>query len=379
MDSAALSADLRERMIRPFRRKSPAKQKGFAFASLTGIAICLTFYPCPALHANTGRSTFVVSSATRVILPPDFHWKQPERRYTEGHGARLDLYSRSFRPGDAIYAEVRLPAGVTQSRLSLDGEELPLTRTSWGYRTFFAVPSNFRARHMELRWTVPELKLEKFLALRPESVNFPVSTTYRKLPPKRPAAKTPPAEETKKRQEQDRKRNEEFERMIAEQRSIKARVFALRSRDRVESALSHPRDHHHITSPIFVRRVQVFYRMEKGRKNETGRSTILHNGVDLRGVTGAPIFAMLDGQVVLAQRMHYEGNYTVLDHGNGMFTGYMHQSRYNVTPGQNVKAGDKIGEVGTTGFSTGPHLHVSLTIRGVAADPLSLLTLPVRK
>lgn len=333
------------------------------------------------LLANTGRSIFIVSKATRVILPPDFKWKQPERRFSEGQGARMDLFSRGFRPGDVVYAEVRLPAGVNQSRLTLDGEELPLTRTSWGYRTLFAVPSNFRARHMELKWVVPDLKLEKYLALRPESVKFPVSTSYRRLSsPKHPAvAKPATTEEEKKRQEQERKRNEDFARMIAEQRSIKARVFALRSRDRVEPVLSHPRDRHHITSPIFVRRVQVFYRLEKGRRNETGRSTILHNGVDLRGASGAPIFAMLDGQVVLAQKMHYEGNYTVLDHGNGVFTGYMHQSKFHVTPGQTVRAGDLIGEVGTTGFSTGPHLHASLTIRGVAADPLSLLTLPIRK
>lgn len=274
--------------------------------------------------------------------------------------------------GDAVYAEIRLPERARTSYLRLDGVTLPLTKTSFGYRTLFAIPSNFMARHMELQWTVPELQITKYLALRPTSVTWPVTKNYRRV--HRGPGRKPAPDEERRRQE----RQVEIERQIAAERLIKAAAFSTRSADRIGISISHPCDIHYITSSIFVRRIQISYTIEKKKRKELGRHTVIHNGVDLRGRVGAPIFAMLDGRVVLAQRMHYEGNYTVLDHGNGVFTGYMHQSKIHVRAGQDVRAGDFIGEIGSTGFSTGPHLHATLTIRGVMADPLSVLVLPIR-
>lgn len=336
------------------------------------VSLLLLFVFVSPLLARSERRIYVVSSATRIHLPRDFKWQQPERRYAEAEGARLDLYSRGFKVGDAVYAEIRLPEKARASYLRLDGVTLPLTKTSFGYRTLFAIPSNFMAQHMELQWTVPELQITKYLALRPTSVTWPVTKNYRRVHGG-PGRKLTPEEE-RRRQE----RQAEFERKIAAERRIKAAAFSSRSADRIGLSISHPRDMHYITSSIFVRRMQISYTIEKKKRKELGRRTIIHNGVDLRGKVGAPIFAMLDGRVVLAQRMHYEGNYTVLDHGNGVFTGYMHQSKIHVRAGQDVRAGDFIGEVGSTGFSTGPHLHATLTIRGVVADPLSLLVLPIR-
>jgi murein DD-endopeptidase MepM/ murein hydrolase activator NlpD len=330
----------------------------FAFASIS--------------EARSERNVYIVASTTRIHLPRDYQWQQPERRYAEAGGARLDLYSRSFQAGDAVYAEIRLPEKAGTSFLMLDGVTLPLTKTSFGYRTFFAIPSNFMAKHMELQWTVPELKSTRYLALRPRSTTWPVSKYYRRVD-------TQASRKLTEREEQRLKEKQAaFERKIAEERRIKAAAFALRSPDLIGTSISHPRDMHYITSSIFVRRMQILYTIENNRRKELGRYTIIHNGVDLGGRIGSPIFAMLDGRVVLAQHMHYEGNYTVIDHGNGIFTGYMHQSKIHVRPGQVVRAGDFIGEVGSTGFSTGPHLHATLTIRGVVADPLSLLVLPIR-
>ncbi len=93
----------------------------------------------------------------------------------------------------------------------------------------------------------------------------------------------------------------------------------------------------------------------------------------------SPVFSMADGKIVLAMKMFYEGNLVAVDHGNKVFTYYMHMDSMAVKEGDIVKAGDLVGRVGSTGTSTGPHLHVALSIRGVHVHPLSLLSLPVSR
>ena len=88
---------------------------------------------------------------------------------------------------------------------------------------------------------------------------------------------------------------------------------------------------------------------------------------------------MADGVVVLSHLMFFEGNMVVVDHGNRVFSYYMHMDSRGVAVGDRVMAGQKIGTVGSTGTSTGPHLHVALSIRGVHVDPMSLLWLPVTR
>jgi murein DD-endopeptidase MepM/ murein hydrolase activator NlpD len=95
-----------------------------------------------------------------------------------------------------------------------------------------------------------------------------------------------------------------------------------------------------------------------------------HYGVDLAAPTGTPILAPADGLVVLAQpRMHFEGGLTLVDHGQGLVSMYLHQSRLDVSAGQRVKQGQTIGAVGATGRATGPHLCWRMTWRGRHMDP----------
>jgi murein DD-endopeptidase MepM/ murein hydrolase activator NlpD len=74
--------------------------------------------------------------------------------------------------------------------------------------------------------------------------------------------------------------------------------------------------------------------------------------------------------VVLAEPLFVRGNAVVLDHGRGVFTGYWHLQKLEVKAGDRVVAGQMLGEVGSTGLSTGPHLHWEMRVRGVAVDPL---------
>lgn len=94
-----------------------------------------------------------------------------------------------------------------------------------------------------------------------------------------------------------------------------------------------------------------------------------HKGNDYAAPVGTPTYAADDGTVTIAGWSDSAGNWVVIDHGNGLVTKYMHHSRIVVSQGQAVKKGQKIGEVGSTGQSTGPHLHFQVELNGVAVNP----------
>jgi murein DD-endopeptidase MepM/ murein hydrolase activator NlpD len=102
----------------------------------------------------------------------------------------------------------------------------------------------------------------------------------------------------------------------------------------------------------------------------------MHTGVDMRASSGDPIHACRAGVVVIAGSQGGYGNTVVIDHGGGMATLYAHQSRIAVSVGQIVNAGDVIGYVGSTGMSTGPHLHFEVRLSGNPVDPVPYLPLP---
>lgn len=95
-----------------------------------------------------------------------------------------------------------------------------------------------------------------------------------------------------------------------------------------------------------------------------------HKGVDLAAPTGTPIYATADGVVEKAEWFSGYGLYVQLDHGAALETRYGHMSRLNVASGQRVRKGDVIGYVGSTGRSTGPHLHYEVRIAGEAMNPI---------
>ncbi|MDQ3147282.1 MAG: M23 family metallopeptidase, partial [Actinomycetota bacterium] len=99
----------------------------------------------------------------------------------------------------------------------------------------------------------------------------------------------------------------------------------------------------------------------------------LHAGMDFGAPSGTVIFAAGDGVVVAAGRRGGYGNAVIIDHGNGLATLYGHQRLFIVKEGQRVRKGDAIGEVGSTGNSTGPHLHFEVRRLGAPVDPLAYL------
>jgi murein DD-endopeptidase MepM/ murein hydrolase activator NlpD len=94
-----------------------------------------------------------------------------------------------------------------------------------------------------------------------------------------------------------------------------------------------------------------------------------HAGLDLRGAMGTPIHVAADGTVKLAEQFSLHGGTVAVDHGQGLESMYLHMSQIAAKSGERVKAGDVIGYVGSTGRSTGPHLHWTLYANGEPIDP----------
>ncbi|MGE3704553.1 MAG: M23 family metallopeptidase [Vicinamibacterales bacterium] len=114
-----------------------------------------------------------------------------------------------------------------------------------------------------------------------------------------------------------------------------------------------------------------------GRRSDpiTGKPDF-HEGLDISTDKGNPVIATADGTVATAAYSGDYGNLVVLEHDFGLTTRYGHLSRFNVKPGQQVKRGDVIGYVGSTGRSTGAHLHYEVLAGGKLINPLQLLTQP---
>ena len=149
-----------------------------------------------------------------------------------------------------------------------------------------------------------------------------------------------------------------------EARAIEAAVLAEAAPD----AADPPRWSEPFVLPVEGRATSGFAR---ARRYAPGGPVSFHEGEDIAAPTGTPIVATNDGVVVVAGTYPIKGGLTIIDHGAGVTSRYYHQSRIDVAVGQVVGRGDPIGAVGSTGLSTGPHLHWEMRIDDVATNPLA--------
>jgi murein DD-endopeptidase MepM/ murein hydrolase activator NlpD len=106
-----------------------------------------------------------------------------------------------------------------------------------------------------------------------------------------------------------------------------------------------------------------------------GRGSEFHKGIDWKGNVGDTVRCTGDGEIVNADWDKGYGKCVTIKHTNGIECLYGHLSEFNVTSGQKVKAGDVIGFIGSTGRSTGPHLHYEIRVNGIDINPHYFLTL----
>jgi len=305
----------------------------------------------------------------QIKLPRGYRLPSAQQLKFRGRDVIVDLFSEEFSRGMAVYAEIYGDSAAEKEflveRFSYDGRSVFLSKRSWGYRCVFGVDPGAGAGTKKITIVY---SLEG--AARSESFAVPIAEKIYLFRPE--------PLDLGKYSDVDYKPTPEETAFINRCSEKKTKVFGLTDRDRLGSLLSHPRDQHYITSPFWSKRLIMRYRKKNGRRIRFKDKLNIHKGVDLRGSTGDPVYCMAGGKVVIAEPMYYEGKFIVVDHGNRIFSYYMHLNDVKVEEGDAVQAGDLIGHVGSTGLSTASHLHVSVVMQGIYVDPLSFLALPVR-
>lgn len=124
-----------------------------------------------------------------------------------------------------------------------------------------------------------------------------------------------------------------------------------------------------LRAPITGRRSDSF----GFRRYYNGEPRSPHSGMDIAGDAGEPVQAPTAGRVARTGDYFFNGKTVMLDHGHGFVTLYCHLSRIDVAEGDAIESGDQLGTVGATGRATGPHLHFSAYLSGIAVDPALLL------
>ncbi len=184
-------------------------------------------------------------------------------------------------------------------------------------------------------------------------------------------------EERRRREEEERLRREEEERRLAEQRAAEAAAAAAANKNNTSKSY----DKDAINSVVLTEETDPYkmiwplpgdhrtYSKFGYRKAPTKGASTYHQGWDIGGEFGAPIVATLAGTAETVSYNSSAGNYVRINHGNGLVTVYCHMSKQLVTQGEHVMQGQTIGLIGSTGVSTGPHLHFGVKVNDVYVDP----------
>ena len=156
---------------------------------------------------------------------------------------------------------------------------------------------------------------------------------------------------------------QEVQARIAEESATKLKVF--------KSSVPERRWQGAFTAPSNTRYTSSF----GVRRTYNGKTQSVHQGLDYSAAIGTEIRAANAGRVVLAEKMYFEGGFIVIDHGESIFTLYMHLSEFLVKGGDTVEKGAPLAKSGASGRVTGPHLHFAVRWQGLYLEPSTLLRL----
>ena len=322
---------------------------------------------------------------TVILTAKGFRYQRAKQKLFRTKGYILKIYAREFAQGNLLYIEIKPrkeeEAFYKAPQIFFNEKKVPASSTSWGYRAFVGIsPDETIGKHsLRIKADVTSLSSlssmssiysgpythEETHFLWIKKTKFPVS--HRKIY----------ISDSQK----------EAAEGLSPKQKMNIRRFSLQKKHAfnrytkkilIKNRLAHPRNKHFVTSPFWSTRYLARYRKKNGKVIQIRPRKRVHQGLDLRARKGDSVFAVADGKVVLSEKMHYEGNFVLIDHGLGIFSGYMHLSKRYVHEGNTIQAGQQIGEAGATGAASGSHLHLLLYVRQTPVDPLSLLALPVR-
>jgi hypothetical protein len=266
-------------------------------------------------------------------------------------GAKVEIIAPALEPGQILLAGMVQTSGTRRILIAFKGAVFELKGKEEGGSGFALVGLD-----LGLKPGPYDLKMSAFLANgRVEELKCPLSVQDRQFPVKRLRVKqefvTPPPQ---------------VEERIRREAELLQMVYSLNTEKWLGNG-AFERPHPGQSAGNFGER-RIY--------NGVPRSS--HSGLDIAAPYGSPVWASNSGRVVLARDLYFSGKTVILDHGQGVFSICCHFSELKVSRGQKVNKGDIIGLVGTTGRSTGPHLHWAVRIRGSRVDPEALLglTLP---
>lgn len=262
----------------------------------------------------------------------------------------ISMIARRFAQGEVILVKLKEKSPVRRISVIWTGKEYEVAKYDDGYISIIPV-------HPEFKDTQGEVKITYWKGFRKFKETYSVSI-----------------EKTAFKEYGNITLNKKF---TENKYSKKTLDFIHKCTLYKQKAFSHLRELYlkgNFVFPVKSKKVNSNFYARRTYNNVKGSP---HRGVDLSGKKDDPIFAIQDGKVELARKMYFEGNLTIINHGNDIFSLYMHQSKTMVKEGDVVKKGDLIGKIGSTGMSSGPHLHLSLKVKDVYVDPMSLISLNV--
>lgn len=272
-------------------------------------------------------------SDTILIAPPAERWAQLQSRPAAATGRQLSA------------ADARTAAEVHLANLARDLRRLETAQS----RTLNAIEVAYDGRARRIRGVLDELGVHPHRAVRvaANSARTSAASGGPFLPWTRPP-------------------DDPFVRQVHRIRATKSALHAL-EREIEAIPVRRPTAGESEVTSGFGMRLDPFL-----------RQPAMHTGIDFRGEMGDPVFATAGGKVVVAERNGGYGIMAEVDHGNGLATRYAHLSAVTVRAGDRVAAGDPIGRIGSTGRSTGPHLHYEVRLEGEIADPQRFLRAGLR-
>lgn len=255
---------------------------------------------------------------------------------------QLEVAHRA-RAGDPLGVSLRISdngAAITSVSVTAGGEPVRLHETADGYKAVVATPFGVEESRLDVSADIVDefgrhVTSTAGIVLDP----LPVSVEQLRIPSSVLAAVTPEAQ--------------------ALERQLMSEAVAVGG--------GPPRWEEPFVMPVTGTETSGF---ADARRYVEGGPVSYHNGLDLAAPAGTPVHATNDGVVAVAGQYAVKGGWVMIDHGFGVYSHYFHMSRVDVEPGQSVKRGDVLGLVGSTGLSTGPHLHWEMRLDLSPTNPL---------